>query len=257
MTHPLGMDTNELIEYCIKQSNAASYYCVYETLLNVHEKEGYFAVNKLITFHINNLNATSIQGKLIKRLIYSDFKKEKSKPYEEFTKIKAGGFNEYIRLCKSYEGKQNAKTIQNTITSNVGKNIRGSYVASFSNHYFLIASNGIRILLPKNMVTKALHKGDSANVHIVYADKIYNTLYASQMTSFDYIKIIQMPLLNNGDIIEISFESNGKPVPHKCYKKISVSLVSYPKKIDNKVRYKAKVIRQTLDRYHYLVKIVE
>lgn len=253
----LGMDTNELIEYCIKQSNAASYYCVYETLLNVHEKEGYFAVNKLITFHINNLNDTSIQGKLIKRLIYSDFKKEKSKPYEEITKIKAGGFNEYIRLCKSYEGKQNAKTIQNTITSNVGKNIRGSYVASFSNHYFLIASNGIRILLPKNMVTKALHKGDSANVHIVYADKIYNTLYASQMTSFDYIKIIQMPLLNNGDIIEISFESNGKPVPHKCYKKISVSLVSYPKKIDNKVRYKAKVIRQTLDRYHYLVKIVE
>ena len=107
------------------------------------------------------------------------------------------------------------------------------------------------------MVTKALHKGDSANVHIVYADKIYNTLYATQMTSFDYIKIIQMPLLNNGDIIEISFESNGKPVPHKCYKKISVSLVSYPKKIDNKVRYKAKVIRQTLDRYHYLVKIVE
>ena len=54
----LGMDTNELIEYCIKQSNAASYYCVYETLLNVHEKEGYFAVNKLITFHINNLNDT-------------------------------------------------------------------------------------------------------------------------------------------------------------------------------------------------------
>lgn len=107
----LGMDANELIEYCIKQSNAASYYCVYEMLLNVHEKEGYFAVNKLITFHINNLNDTSIQGKLIKRLIYSDFKKEKSKPYEEITKIKAGGFNEYIRLCKSYEGKQNAVSI--------------------------------------------------------------------------------------------------------------------------------------------------
>lgn len=252
----LGMNINELIEYCIKQSNAASYYCIYKTLLNVYEKEGYFAVNKLITIHIDNLNDTSIQGKLIKRLIYSDFKTKRYKSSEEITKIKAGGFNEYIRLCKSYEGKQNAKNIQNTITTNVGKKIVGKYVATYSNHYFLITNNGVRILLPKNMVTKVLYKGDSANVHIVYADKLYNTLYATQMTSFDYIKIIQMPLLNNGDIIEISFDSNGNPVPHKCYKKISVSLVSYPQTLDNKVRYKAKVIRQTSDRYHYLVKIV-
>ena len=56
-----------------------------------------FAVNKLITFHINNLNDTSIQGKLIKRLIYSDFKKEKSKPYEEITKIKTVAFNKEIK----------------------------------------------------------------------------------------------------------------------------------------------------------------
>ena len=253
----LGMDTNKLIAYCIKQSNAASYYCVYETLLSVYKKEGYLAVSKLINTYIKDLNDTSIQCKLIKRLIYSDFMMGTSKTCEEVANIKAGGFKEYIRLCNSYESKQKAKTIQNSITSYVGKCLSGNYVATYSNHYFLMANNGIRILLPKSMTTKVLHKGDSANVHIAYADRIYNTLYATQMTSFDYVKIMQMPLLNNGDIIEISFESKGKPVPHKCYKKISISLVSYPKTIDNKVRYKVKVIRETSDRYHYLAKIVE
>lgn len=253
----LGMNINESIEYCVRQSNAASYYSIYETLLNVYKKEGYFAVSKLITTHINNLDDTSIYGKLIIRLINSEFKKEKNNSYTEIAKIKAGGFNEYIRLCNSHEGKKKAQAIQNSITSNVGKNLKGSYVATYSNHYFLISSNGLRTLLPKSMAAKALHEGDSVNVQIVYADKKYNTLYATQKTSVDYIKIMQMPLLNNGDFIEISFDLYGKPVPHKCYKKIEVSLISYPKEIDNKVRYKAKVIRQTTDRYHYLAEIVK
>ena len=106
------------------------------------------------------------------------------------------------------------------------------------------------------MAAKALHEGDSVDIQIVYADKKYNTLYATQKASVDYIKIMQMPLLNNGDFIEISFDLYGKPVPHKCYKKIEISLVSYPIEIDNKVRYKAKVIHQTIDRYHYLAEIV-
>ena len=65
-----------------------------------------------------------------------------------------------------------------------------------------------------------------------------------------------MPLLNNGDVIEISFDLHGTPVPHKCYKKIKINLESYPKEVDYKIRYKAKVIHQTTDRYHYLVKII-
>lgn len=253
----LGMNTNELIGYCIKRSNAASYYCVYETLLDVCKKEGYSAVDKLITIHINDLNDSFIQRKLIRHLIYSVFKPKKYKPNEDIIKIKAGGFNEYSRLCTSYEGKQLQKTIQNTIISYVGKNIRGSYVATYSNHYFLVANNRIRILLPKSMATKELHEGDSADVYIAHADTRYNTLYATQTTSVDYAKIMQMPLLNNGNIIEISFESNGKAVPHKCYKEINVYVASYPKKINKKVRHIARVIRQTSNRYNYLVKILK
>lgn len=252
----LGMNAKELIEYCIKQSNAASYYCVYEMLLKVREKEGYFAARKLIITHIGELNDTSIKGKLIKRLINFEFNKDKNKPAPEITAIKTGGFNEYIRLCNSHEGKKESQTIQNSIASYVGKKIDGKYVATYSNHYFLMSSNGIRILLPKSMSTNVLRDGDTADIQIAYADKRYNTLYATQKMPIDYNKIIQMPLLNNGDVIEISFDLHIGTVPHKCYKKIKVDLESYPKEIDKKARYKAKVIRQTTDKYHYLVKII-
>lgn len=251
-----GMNINELIEYCIEQSNAASYYCIYETLIKVYQEEGYFTVSKLITTYINGLVDTSIQAKFIKRLIYFDFKKEKNSMDAEIKKIKAGGFNEYRRLCASYDGKKEAQTVQNSILSYVGKMIEGRYVATYSNHYYLIANNGLRIMLPKNMAAKELNEGEKACVHIVYADMKYKTLYAIQGIFFDYSKIMQMPLLNNGDVIEISFDLYGTPIPHKCYKKIKVYLETFPKKIESNVRYKATVIRQTADKYHYLVKIV-
>ncbi|MCD8236104.1 MAG: hypothetical protein LUD00_05510 [Prevotellaceae bacterium] len=255
----VGMNVNELIEYCIKQSNAAAYYCIYEILLNVYQKEGYIVVSKLIDTYINNLEDISIEGVLIKRLIYSEFKKKKNNIDTKVAKIKARGFGEYSRLCASHEGKKKTQAIQDSITSNVGKMIEGKYVATYSNHYFLITSNGIRILLPKSMAEEVLYEGDSANVQIVYADKKYNTLYATQKVSIDYKKITQIPLLNNGDIIEISFDLYGNPVPHKCDKKIKVCLKSYTKEmeIEYKERYKAKVIRQTSDKYHYLIKIIE
>ena len=253
----LGMSNNGLIEYCIKQSDPASYYCAYEMLLKVREKEGHFAVNKLKDTYINGLDDTSIRGKLIKNLIDYEFNTEKSNKDAKVTKIKAGGFNEYLRLCTSHEGKEKQQTIQDTITSNVGKEIVGKYVATYSNHYFLITSNGLRIFLPKTMSEKALYEGDSAKVQIVFVDKKYNTLYATQKKSVDNAKIMQMPLLNNGDVIEISFDIRGVPIPHKCYKRIKVNLDLYPKEIDNKIRYKAKVIRQTTDKYHYLVALIK
>lgn len=253
----LGMSKNGIIEYCIKQSNPASYYCAYEMLLKVREKEGHSAANKLTYTYINGLDDTSIRGMLIKHMIDYEFNTGKSTPDSEVTKIKTGGFNEYLRLCTSHEGKKKQQTIQGTITSNVGKTIDGKYVATYSNHYFLITNNGLRILLPKTMSEKALRAGDSAKVQIVFVDKKYNTLYATQKESVDYAKIMQMPLLNNGDVIEISFDVHGVPIPHKCYKRIKVNLDSYPKEIDNKIRYKAKVIRQTTDKYHYLVTLIK
>ena len=82
-----GMNVNEFIEYCIEQSNVASYYCIYETLIKVYQGEGYFTVNKLIATYINDLDDTSIKAKLIKRLIYFVFKNGKNSIDAEISKI--------------------------------------------------------------------------------------------------------------------------------------------------------------------------
>lgn len=116
--------------------------------------------------------------------------------------------------------------------------------------------SGIRVLLPKCVTTDYLTEGSVANVLIAMADKPNNTLYATQKVPVDYKKILQTPLLNSGDIIEVTFDLNGYPIAHKCYKKVKVSIDYSPKNIDYKARYEARVIRQTSDKYHYLVKLI-
>lgn len=254
----LGMNTNEIIEYCIKQSNAASYYCVYVTLLIVYKKKGYSAVSKLIAAHIQHLDTTSKEGKVIKRLIYTAFKKDNGNSHAQTAKIRVYDYNDYKSMCGSYTEKKREKTKTNhgSLASYVGKEVRGKCIDIYSNHYYLTINNEAKILLPKSLSTKVLRAGDSANVQIVFLDKKYFTLFATQENPVNKAEITKIPLLNNGDIIEISFGSLRDPIPHKCYKKIKVSLESYPKVINQKIRYKAIVIRQTTNRYHYLVKIV-
>ena len=161
-------------------------------------------------------------------------------------------------MCGSYTEKKREKTKTNhgSLASYVGKEVRGKCIDIYSNHYYLTINNEAKILLPKSLSTKVLRAGDSANVQIVFLDKKYFTLFATQENPVNKAEITKIPLLNNGDIIEISFGSLRDPIPHKCYKKIKVSLEFYPKVINQKIRYKAIVIRQTTNRYHYLVKIV-
>lgn len=102
----LGYNIIERIEYCIEQDNAAAYYCVYEMLLKVQEREGQFTVDKLVTNYIDYIDDTLFRGKLIKRLIYFDIKKTKNISNPEVFKIKSGGFIVYSRLCSSHEGKK-------------------------------------------------------------------------------------------------------------------------------------------------------
>ena len=115
----------------------------------------------------------------------------------------------------------------------------------------------MRILLPKKMATQTITKDVDANVLIAMADKAYDTLLATQREPVSYKMLMETPLLNAGDIIELTFNINGTITPHKCYKKIRVAVASYPKGFDYKARYQARVIRQTSDKYHFLVKLIK
>ena len=251
----LNYTPQELIEFCLNNASPASYYCIYEVLQKYRKKEGFFGVNKLIDSIHLRLENSGIKGKLIKNLIFNDFKKNRNYLSPDIIKIKESGFAEYSKICYSYEGKKKHQESLNKIASLVGKKVEVKYTRTYQNHYLMMYS-GIRVLLPKCVTTDYLTEGSVANVLIALADKPNNTLYATQKTPVDYKKILQTPLLNSGDIIEVTFDLNGYPIAHKCYRKVKVSIDYIPKNIDYKARYEARVIRQTSDKYHYLVKII-
>jgi len=256
--HILGAILNytpqDLIEFCLNNASPASYYCIYE-VLQKNYKAGSSSVNKLIDSISPRLENGGIMGKLIRKLIFFDCKRNLNYLNSDINKIKEGGYAEYSKLCYSYEGKKKHQESLNKMTSLVGKKVEVKYTRTYQNHY-LMTYSGIRVLLPKCVTTDYLTEGSVASVLIAMADKPNNTLYATQKFPVDYKKILQTPLLNSGDIIEVTFDLNGYPIAHKCYRKVKVSIDYIPKNIDYKARYEARVIRQTSDKYHYLVKII-
>ena len=252
----LNYSSQDLIEYCLRKGTAASYYCIYEILQQISKRQDHSSVRKLATSISNQLDERQIEGKLIKSLILNDFKKHLSNLTPELIVIKTGGFTEYQKSCNSYHGKKEYKDVLKSLSSFVGKRLKARYVSEYQNHYYLMVYPGVRVLLPKQMAIEKLTDGSIVEVYIAYADKAYETLYATQKQPAYYAKIIDIPLLNNGDIIEVTFDINRKPISHKCYKKIKISLDSQTKPIDYHFRYKAKVVRKLQDNYHYAVKLI-
>ena len=251
-----NFSSEDLIDYCLEHVTPASYYCIYEVLQKISKKEGASSAKKEVGSISSKIDDRRIEGKLIKDLLYYEFKK-KNVITADLVMIKSGGFDEYIKICRSSEGKKKHQDLLNNASSYVGKRVDAKYVATYQNHYYLSLPPGIRVLLPKNVATEKPSATSMTSVYIAMADRNYDTLYATQKIPADYKKITQTPLLNNGDIIEVTFDINGKPEPHKCYKKVKIAIQSYPKKFDSRARYKARVIRQVSDKYHYLVNLIQ
>ena len=251
-----NFSSKDLIDYCLENITPASYYCIYEVIQKISKKEGGTSARKEVGSISNRIDDRRIEGKLIKDLLYYEFRNKNNVLTADLVVIKSGGFEEYIKICRSYEGKKKFKEELKNITSYVGKRVNARFVASYQNHYYLKA-NEMRILLPKKMATQKINENVVANVFIAMADKAYDTLLATQREPVSYKMLMETPLLNAGDIIELTFNINGTIIPHKCYKKIRVAVASYPKGFDYKARYQARVIRQTSDKYHYLVKLIK
>lgn len=251
-----NFSSEDLIDYCLENITPASYYCIYEVIQKISKKEGGTRARKEVGSISNRIDDRRIEGKLIKDLLNYEFR-NKNVLTADLVVIKSGGFDEYIKICRSSEGKKKHKELLDNLSSYVGKRVDARYVATYQNHYYLSLSPGIRVLLPKNMATEKPSAAALTSVYIAMADRNYNTLYATQKIPADYNKITQTPLLNNGDIIEVTFDINGKPEPHKCYKKVKIAIQSFPNKFDSRARYKARVVRQVSDKYHYLVNLMQ
>ena len=251
----LKFTPQNLINYCLDNDSEASYYCIYEVLNKCYKDEGINSVRMLVDSIYPKLDNSDIKVKLIKNLINNVFKLSNNYITNDIINIKSRGFAEYLKICNSYKGKKKHKDSLDKITSLVGKKLMVNYIKTYQNHY-LMSYSGIRVLLPKCMTKDSLSDGCTANVVIAMADKSHHTLFATQIVPVDYKKIMQTPLLNDGDIIDVTFDIFGSPIAHNCLKKIKISLDTIPKSVDYKARYQARVIRQTSDKYHYLVKLM-
>ena len=99
----------KLIDYCLEEASPASYYCVYEILQKVSKKEGFFGTKKLLDSISDKIDDSRIEGKLIKKLLYNDFQKNRANLSPDIIKIKSGGYKEYLKILNSYEGKKKFK----------------------------------------------------------------------------------------------------------------------------------------------------
>lgn len=253
----LNYTSRVLIDYCLDNISSASYYCIYEILLKEYEKGNIHRFNKLFDYVSCSIDYNCIEGRLIKELIYFVFLKDRKYKSPDLIKIQSDGYSEYSKLCSSYNGKKKYREAIDSIPTLVGKRLDVRYARTYQNHHLLMTNSGIRVLLPKALCTGITEEDSLVNVFIVMADKAYKTLYATQILPVDYKKITQIPLLNPGDIIEVSFNiNNGAPTTYNCYKKIKVSVDYGNKTIDYGTRYKARVVRQTSDKYHYLIKLI-
>ena len=96
-----NLSSKDLIDYCLENITPASYYCIYEVLQKVSKKEGFFGTKKLLDSISDKIDDSRIEGKLIKKLLYNDFQKSLSNLSPDLIKIKSGGFEEYIKICRS------------------------------------------------------------------------------------------------------------------------------------------------------------
>ena len=101
----------------------------------------------------NRIDDKLIEGKLIKNLLNYEFRLKIKVLSADLVMIKSAGFDEFIRICRSSEGKKKHKELIDNISSFVGQQVEARYVATYQNHYYLRIKPGLRVLLPKKMAT--------------------------------------------------------------------------------------------------------
>ena len=229
----------------------------------VYKRNATERIVKIVIKDVNTHSILGLKGKFIIGSAYdevtswkcdgSSFESQTKSDIEVFEEL-SSGVQTTANVCSS--NKQKSKAGLSSIASYVGKNVSGKVADIYSNHYFILTDSFVRILLPKKMSDKRFKKGDCIDVTIALADIAHETLYATRTKPIDYKIITKTPLLNNGDIIEVSFKINGGIATHKCYNKINITLKNKPRILEYGRRYSARVVCQTNDKFSYSVRIL-
>ena len=111
------------------------------------------------------------------------------------------------------------------------------------------------VILPKKYCGEQLQINKPIKVQIVHVDKYNHIMYVSEFENVTSREILEIPLLNIGDKIEVSFYKR-YPKAHGCHGLVNVLIVPSQKFIDFKKRYEAQVTSRK-EQFTYEVKIIK
>ena len=111
------------------------------------------------------------------------------------------------------------------------------------------------VILPKKYCSEQLQINKSIKVQIVHVDEYNHIMFVAEYENVTSKEILEIPLLNVGDKIEVSFYQRS-PKAHGCHGLIKVQIVSLPKFVNFKKRYVAQVINRK-DLFTYEVKLIK
>lgn len=145
--------------------------------------------------------------------------------------------------------------IQDTFTR-IGEFKTCSVIKKYQNHYMLSPVNGLGVLLPKKYCKQELKIKQSIKVQIVHIDTSRPVIFVSEIDNITEQDILSVPLLNIGDIINISFYKE-LPQVHNCYAHVKIKISPQSKNINYNKKYLAEVINNCDDYFTYEVKLIE
>lgn len=253
----LNLSFDEEVKIIIKNATHASYYHLYE-ILSQYKQNHSAAKAKLLSENIiSKITDVSYQADLIKKLIEYDICGSKFGKYDSMLlqSIVSEGFDKYYKECVGKNNKIKSQEQIRCAHKHIGEYRTCIVKKEYQNHYGLTSLEGMGVIMPKKFCNEQLRINKSIKVQIVHVDTNNHVMYVSEFENVTSKEILEIPLLNIGDKIEVSFYKRN-PKAHGCHGLVNVLIAHSPKYIDFKKRYEAQVTSRK-DQFTYEVKIIK
>ena len=253
----LNLSFDDEVKIIIENATHASYYRLYEILCQYKQNHSVSKAKVLSEDIFSKITDVSYQASLIKKLIEYDICGSKFGKNESMLlrSIASEGFDKYYNECVGRNNKIKSQEQIRCAYKHIGEYRTCIVKKEYQNHYGLTSLEGMGVIMPKKFCDEQLRINKSIKVQIVHVDTNNHIMYVSEFENVTSREILEIPLLNIGDKIEVSFYKRN-PKAHGCHGLVNVLIAHSPKYIDFKKRYEVQVTSRK-DQFTYEVKIIK
>ena len=253
----LNLSFDEEVKILIEDGSQASYYRLYELLYQYKQNHGASKAKLLAKDILSRILDKSYHADIIKKLIgyYICDSKVDINELVLLQNILNEGFERYHKECMGRTNRIKSQEQIRNAHKHIGEYRTCIVKKEYQNHYVLTSLEGMGVILPKKYCGEQLQINKPIKVQIVHVDKYNHIMYVSEFENVTSREILEIPLLNIGDKIEVSFYKR-YPKAHGCHGLVNVLIVPSQKFIDFKKRYEAQVTSRK-EQFTYEVKIIK